>query len=529
MSKKMTLVRNFDLLKTSSPIQSKKLYDENSIDLDIQRNLTYLVNTLGQSSDFKYREIETTLSQPTSLFISYLFGMASEDYINSYIVKALRQAHFPSASLLSTGLFSVVKKQVLNVAAVKETYHMDVVIDSILLGKTVIFLPGFNKALVAESQEIHTRQIEEPDTEANVRGSREGFTEDITLNTTLIRKRIRNSDLTLEDMNIGKNAKTVVRLIYMKGFADEHIVHEVKQRLKSIKQVDILESGYIEQLIEDYPYSLFPTIANSEKPDKVVGKILKGRVAILCEGTPFVLTLPHLFIENFQVHEDYSSKFYISSLVRLFRIISLFLTVLTPALFVAVSTFHQEMIPSVFLVTIAASEERVPFPLFLEAMVMIFLFELLKEAGVRMPRPIGSAVTIVGALILGEAAVQAGVVSAPMVIVVALTAITGFIVSSLNSIIVLSRFLLLFAGGLFGFFGILMGSIILLAHACSLRSFGVPYLEPFGPIVLSELKDSIIRFPLQKLKSKPEHFIREDYEQHNTEKHSESSITNHKD
>jgi spore germination protein KA len=493
----------------------------------ISDNLQALEMTLGKSADFHFREIET--DYPFSIHIGYFHGMASEDYINSYIVRPLSRLNTSFVPSSSSELLTYVKKKVLHSATVQEVYSLPTVIKGVLAGKTVAFLDGCNRALLIESQGFKTRNVEEPETEASVRGSREGFSEVLSVNTALLRRRIKNSQLIVQNMVLGKHTNTQIRLIYMENLVNKKVLHEVKQRLKNIDIDSVLESGYIEQYIEDHSFSIFPTIGNSEKPDKIAAKILEGRVAILCDGTPFALTVPQLFIENFQVTEDYYSRFYLASLLRIFRILSLYLTVLTPAIFVAISSFHQEMIPTLLITTIAASEEKVPFPIFVEALIMVVLFELLREAGLRMPRPVGSAITIVGALILGEAAVQAGIVSAPMVIVVALTAITGFIVTPLNDGIVISRLFLLFLAGLLGFYGIFIGILILLGHICSLRSFGTPYLAPLGPILLSEVKDSIVRMPLWTLNTKPKEFATEEFHHSPSSKQTQSSHNTNKD
>lgn len=218
-------------------------------------------------------------------------------------------------------------------------------------------------------------------------------------------------------------------------------------------------------------------------------------MAIFCNGTPFVLTAPHLFVETLQVTEDYYSRSYFSSLIRLLRHLSFFITLTTPALYVALGTFHQEMIPTVLLITAAAAREGIPFPAFVETIIMIIIFELLRESGVRLPRQVGQAVYIVGALVIGEAAVQAGIISAPMVIIGALTGITSFIIPALLESIVFFRFFLIFLSAAFGLYGIVIGLIIMLAHMCSLRSFGTPYLTPLAPTVWKELKDSFIKGP----------------------------------
>jgi spore germination protein KA len=347
------------------------------------------------------------------------------------------------------------------------------------------------------------RNIDEPDTEAVVRGSREGFTETLRTNTALIRRRIKNPNLVFESFKIGKQTHTDICIAYIDDIANKKVIEEVKNRLNRIDTDCILESGYIEQFIEDNPFSPFSTIGNSERPDTVAAKLLEGRVAIFCDGTPFVLTVPYLFIETIQISEDYYSRPYLSSLMRWIRLLAFFITLTTPALYVALETFHQEMIPTVLLITAAAAREGIPFPSFIETMLIGIIFELLRESGIRMPRPIGQAVSIVGALVIGEAAVQAGIIGAPMVIIAAVTGIASFIVPAALDALVFFRLFLVLLSAAFGLYGIVVGLIIMLAHVCSLRSFGTPYLAPFAPTIWKDLKDTLIRVPLWLMKSRP--------------------------
>ncbi|MBM7570464.1 spore germination protein [Aquibacillus albus] len=488
--------------------QSKVNNHKNSqkIEKKLESNLKTIQQTFKNSSDLQFREFEIYNAKPVKASICFIEGLVNEDYINLHIMKSLMEPNFlhETKSLPANNLLTIVKNRGLSSSGMAEVQTMDEVINGVIVGETAVFIDGFKSALLLSTQGFESRNVEEPETEANVRGSREGFNEVLKVNTSLVRRKINNANLVFEDMKIGKQTKTTIRIGYLDGLADSKIIEEVKNRLQRIDTDMILESGYIEQFIEDHPYSIFPTIGNSEKPDKVAAKILEGRIAIFCDGTPFVLTVPHLFIETLQVPEDYYSRPYLASLMRLFRILALFLTISTPAVFISLSSYHHEMVPALLLTTMAAAEEKVPFPVFIEALLMVITFELLREAGVRMPRPVGSAISIVGALVIGEAAVSAGLVSAPMVIVVSLTAITGFVVTALNDAVILSRFFLLFLAGGFGFYGLLMGTLILIGHLCSLRSFGTPYLTPVGPIFFSEWKDAIIRMPLWFLKSRPQ-------------------------
>jgi len=282
-------------------------------------------------------------------------------------------------------------------------------------------------------------------------------------------------------------------------------VDEVKKRLKGIDIDSIIESGYIEQLIEDQPYSVFPTMYHTERPDSVAGNILEGRIAILVDGTPFVLLAPAVFIQFFQAVEDYYVRFDIATALRFLRILMFFISMVAPAIYIAATTFHQEMIPTGLLIVIAAQRETVPFPAFIEALIMEVTFEILREAGVRMPRAVGNAISIVGALVIGQAAVQAGIVSPAMVIIVSITAIASFATPSVAMAISarLIRFVFMAAAAAFGFYGISAVMVILVIHLCSLRSFGVPYMFPLAPITAANLGDTFVRGPLWALRDRP--------------------------
>ncbi len=293
--------------------------------------------------------------------------------------------------------------------------------------------------------------------------------------------------------------------MYLKGIASDKVVEEVRARLDRIDIDGILESGYIEELIQDERYSPFPTMYSTERPDVVASEILEGRIAILIDGTPFVLTVPALMIQFFHAAEDYYQRADISTLIRIIRLISFVIALLGPSLYIAITTFHQEMLPTSLLIGLAAQREGVPFPAFIEALLMEVTFEILREAGIRMPRAVGQAVSIVGTLVLGTAAIEAGIVSAAMVIVVSITAISSFVFPAFNMSISIRmlRFALMGLAASFGIFGIIVGVIALVLHLCSLRSFGVPYVSPFSPMIIQDLKDTIVRLPIWAMLTRP--------------------------
>lgn len=298
---------------------------------------------------------------------------------------------------------------------------INIIISELINGNTILFLDEIDRVLVIGSQGWKDRMISEPVTENVVRGPRDGFTENIENNVALIRRRIKSPDLRVESLKIGTETKTMLSIVYIEGIAKEEIISEVKNRLGCIEIDSILESGYIEELIEDTPISPFPQIEHSERPDKISAAILEGRIAIIIDTTPFVLIVPTIFFQFIQSADDYYERFPIGSLTRVVRVFAYFISVILPALYIALTSFHQEMIPTPLALSIAASREGVPFPSIGEAFIMEGTFEILREAGLRLPRQAGQAVSIVGGLVIGEAAVQAGIVSQAMVIVVALT------------------------------------------------------------------------------------------------------------
>lgn len=472
----------------------------------IQVNLSRITNLFSDASDIVIREFQIGTFEPTKAFLVFVDGLVDKTMIGEDIMKPLMLElgwSQPGPQIETRNVFTLVKERVLAVGEVKEANTLEEVVDAVLSGDAVLFLDGFATALAAGTRAWESRGVEEPETEAVVRGPREGFTETLRINTALLRRKIKNLNLKFDVLKIGRQTKTDVCIAYIKGIANDKIVEEVKRRLNRIDMDSILESGYIEQLIEDAPFSFLPTVGNTEKPDVVAAKILEGRVAIITDGTPFVLTVPYLFIEALQVSEDYYSRPFYATLVRWVRFVAFLITVFAPAVYVFVTTFHQEMIPPALLVTMAAAREGTPFPAVVEALLMGIIFEILREAGVRLPRPVGQAVSIVGALVIGEAAVSAGLIGAPMVMIIAVTAIASFVTPTIIDAVTLMRFFLTILAGIFGQFGVALGVVGLLTHMLSLRSFGAPYLSPLAPSTVKDLKDVFIRAPWWAMFTRP--------------------------
>lgn len=388
---------------------------------------------------------------------------------------------------------------------ITETENYADFINGVLSGDTGLMLEGNCKGLLVGLRKAQTRSISEPETESVVRGPREGFVESLRINTSMIRRKLKTPALKMRPLIIGKRSNTNIVVSYLEGVADPETVEEVVHRLEQIKIDGILESGYIEELIQDSTVSPFPQVQYTERPDTVAASLLEGRIAILTDGTPFVLIVPATFWQLMQANEDFYERFQLVTMIRWLRYVFLILALTTPALYIAVTTFHQAMLPTTLLLSIAAAREAIPFPAVVEAFIMELAFEALREAGLRLPKAIGQTVSILGALVVGQAAVEAGIVSATMVIVVSITGIASFTIPRYNAAITfrLLRFPLMILAAMFGMYGILIGAMLILGHMANLRSFGVPYLSPLGPLSEEDLKDVFVRVPWQSMSKRP--------------------------
>ncbi len=458
----------------------------------------------ADSSDVVFRNFLLGGRKQRALLL-FIDGLAGKNILNENIMRPL---------LLAEEFFSAPKSvseiasSVLETSDVKKTDQIKEIVAAVLGGDSTLLVEGSKEALLIDTREWEKRGVSEPGNEVVVRGPREGFIEALRINTSLLRRKIHHPDLKMEYLKSGRYSQTDICIAYVKGIASENLVKEVRRRVEHINIDGILESGYVEQLIEDAPFSLFPTIGNSEKPDTVAAKLLEGRVAILIDGTPIVLTVPLLMVELFQSAEDYFSRPWFSSFVRFFRFIAFAISILLPAFYVAISSFHQEVLPNSLMITIAAAEENTPFPVAVSVFMMLLIYEMLREAGLRLPRAAGQAISIVGGLVLGDAAIRAGLVSTPIVIVVALTIIASFVVSPLSDTAGLLRLLFIIASAIFGSLGITLGILFLLLHLLSIESFGAPYLFPIGPLGGREMRDTFIRAPMWMLNKRPRYISR---------------------
>jgi spore germination protein KA len=480
-------------------------YEETPIFHTLSDNIKAIREETGNSSDIVYRSCAVGCGRGVKAVVIFIEGLADKALINNHVIKPILSKAYEETDQNDKreSLISYIQNAVLSVSDAAQIGNLDEVIGGILSGSAVMLVDGEESGLIVNTKGFEKRSVSEPPSEAVVRGPRECFVEDIATNTSLVRRKIRNQALTVESMRIGDRTRTKVSVVYINGIANPELIDLIKKRLRAISTDSILESGYIEQFIEDSPGSVFSTTGYTEKPDVAAAKILEGRAAILVDGTPFVLTAPLLFGEYFQTAEDYYFRPYYATLLRVVRILAAVITVLAPALYVAVATYHQELFPTGLLFTMAKAREGIPFPVFVECMIMVVTFEILREAGIRLPRPVGQALSIVGALVIGEAAVSAGLIGAPMVIVVAITAVSGFAVPNLADSAAVIRLIYLILAAVFGGFGITIGILGTLVHMAALESYGVPFLSPVAPFDLEDSKDAVLRVPLWMMGRRP--------------------------
>ncbi|MEK4822700.1 MULTISPECIES: spore germination protein [Priestia] len=479
-------------------------HQEELIQISLSDNLNIIKQKTGNSSDVVIREIKIGENYDMRTAIVYIEGIVDNQSIQEYMLQSIMKDNNKN-KINRYNVIDLFSKDIMTIGNISPITNFDDLFGALMAGDTLILVDGVEQALSASTAGGEKRSIAESTTEMVVRGPKGAFTESLGTNTAMVRRIIKTPDLWMESIKVGRVTKTDVTFMYIHGIANNKVVNEVRERLERIDIDSILESGYIEQLIEDQTATPFPTVYNTERPDVVAGNLLEGRIAIFVDGTPFVLIAPAVFIQFFQSAEDYYARFDIATSIRLLRILMFMLSLIAPATYVAVTTFHQEMVPTTLIVAIAAQREAVPFPAFVEALLMELTFEILREAGIRLPKAIGSAVSIVGALVIGQAAVQASIVSPAMVIIVSITAIASFATPSFNMAISarLIRFLFMIGAATFGFYGIILCLLMMVVHLCSLRSFGIPYMSPFAPFTLVDNGDTILRLPWWTLRQRP--------------------------
>lgn len=463
----------------------------------VDENIAYLKELLNDTSDVVYREFNIRNFRAA---VVYIDGMADKALINNFVLE--------SVMLSSERIDNVmqIKDNILTVSDMKEVLKLTDGINSMLSGDTLMFVDGIPALFVIATRFWPARGVSEPSGETVIRGGRDGFTETIRFNTALIRRRIRDTRLKITPKSVGIRSKTDVAIIYIDDIVNQDVLKRIKKRIENINIDAVLDSGYIEQFIEDDKWSPFPQMQSTERPDVVAAALYEGRVAILVDNSPFALIVPATLPSLFQTPDDYYQRWMNSSMLRIIRFFAIFIGMIMPALYVAVTSFHTSIIPTKFAYSIAASREGVPFPAFVETLIMEFALAFLIEAVVRLPKAIGSTIGIVGGLIIGQSAVSAGIVSPIMIIIVSITAIASFITPNyeVSSALRLCRFMLIVLATIIGLYGISLGLILILIHLVKLKSFGIPYLSPLVHPHKKDFKDVFIRAPLENFDTRPE-------------------------
>lgn len=496
---KGTLPKPFKFLqqkKTLPPLLKEK--DERPLSHSIEENEQTLQSIYAHCYDVVFRSFY--IGGERKALLIYIEGLVDVSEMDDNMLSPLMEA----SALEFPEVVDLIEKKV-SVGSVQEVNTFSDCISEVSSGNSLVLIDGTPKAISVGLTKWESRSITESDAEIVVRGPREGFIETIHVNTSMLRRRIRSPKFKLKTMEIGKYTKTQVILGYIEGIAQENLIKEVENRVQRIDVDGLIDSGELEEFIQDANYSPFPQVLSTERPDVATANLLEGRVILIVDGSPFVLVMPVTFFSFLQIAEDYYARFMIGTLIRWLRYTFLFISLLLPSIYVALFTFHQEMIPTDLLISVASAREQTPFPALVEALLMEVTFEALREAGLRLPKQVGAAVSIVGALVIGEAAVQASIVSAPMVIVVALTGIASFTIPRypVSISIRVLRFPMIFLAGTLGLLGVIFGIIAIVIHLCTIRSFGVPYLSPIAPLHGDELKDVLIRAPWWTLNKRP--------------------------
>lgn len=448
------------------------------------------------NEDFIVREL--ALFNGTKCAVLFLDGMVNSTIIQDHIIAPLLEGKYKNET--------DVMHKVITAKEGKKVCCFGEIIDAITMGSTIVFLDGYNQAISIGTTKYDHRSVEKPVTENIIKGPQEAFVESINTNRSLIRKQLRSKNLISESISVGKQSKSMVSILYMKNIANPELIENVKQRIKALDVDTIQNTSMLEQYIEERPYSIIPSLFYSERPDRAVAFLHEGHIVLLMDSSSDCVILPVTFWSLFHTSEDSYMRWAYGNFARIIRLLAFFLALLTPAFFIAITTFHVDMIPTDLVLAIAATRERVPFPLIIEVVMMDLAFELLRESGIRVPTPIGPTIGIVGALILGEAAVTANLVSPILVIIVAITGLSSYAIASisLNYTVRIVKFGLLILGGIMGIAGITAGFMIFITYMASLKSFEVPFLSPLAPHFRSS-KDTVFRPPIWKQWIRPQY------------------------
>lgn len=473
----------------------------------VKENIEYLNRYQGDSWDFV--KVEFTLEnnyQEINVGLVYLAGMVDQQLLNKTVIDALNRNFMKAKKAYENDdeRFRFFKTRVLTAIGVDEADSFGKIFNTLLSGDMIVFVDGCSKCLIVGARMYQERGVEKPTTQITVMGSNDSFNENLLTNISLIRKRIKNPNLIFKNLILGKESNTNVVVAYIKGLVNENVLKEVEKRLESADIPEVTDANYLEIAMREKQFSIFPKIFYTERPDTVADHILEGRVAILCDSSPEALIAPSVFIQFLHSTEDFHQKAFIATFFRLLRAVGLLLSMFLPSIYIILIMHHSELLPVHLLFSVAGQRIQVPLPAYLELFLVMVIFDILRESGTRMPTAIGTALNFVGAIIIGQSSVEAGLISPIIVIIVALTGIGSLVIPNykLNLAVTIIKYLLAIVSAAFGFFGFTLSFIFLILHLSSLRSFGEDYFAPFGPFSKEGQKDALVRFPMGSLRNK---------------------------
>lgn len=474
--------------------------------VELNEKMQLLNPYINQSTDIITRFFDTDGEKPIQVQAVFVNGVIDDNIFNLHILSPLMSSfHAESKDSQAGNLADRVYREMITVGKVTRLQTLDLLVHNIYDGRLVLLFDTSSEFLAIDIQGGPLRALEEPNSEKTLRGSREGFIENVDVNVSLIRRRLHDHRLVVKKTTIGQRTRTPVAILYINDVADPNVVAEVFRRIDSIQTDGILATGYIEQFVEDDPYSLFPQVWNTERPDKMVAALLEGRIGIIANGTPLALVVPALFLHFLQASEDYYEKTFISSYLRILRFLAFFISITLPALYVSLLSFQPELLPIDILVELATARKQVPYPVLVEIVLQELIIQIIIESGIRLPGTVGQTIGIVGGIIMGQAAISANLATPAVIIVIAVTTTSTFAMAS-NSLALTSRIIrlpLIILASLFGIFGLSIGILVIIAHLTSLESFGVPYFSPFAPTRYADWKDSVYRAFLWKMNQRP--------------------------
>jgi len=486
-------------------IPDQVLDGQSKLSASLKETESLIKNVLGKNDDFQVKHFKIFGQYHAAMF--YFSNLVNQDHVNKDILRPLMYVpeHLISKEKPLNQLIDIIMHETLYHGQAMVEESLDKLIAVLLRGETVIFVDGITEAIHVSTREVEHRSVTQPETEQVILGPREGFIENIDTNIAMLRYRLPTADFQVRTMEIGRLTKSTVCYCYIKGITNETVITEVENRLSAIDIDAIMDAGYLEQFIEDNHFTPFPQIQTTERPDKTVANLVEGRVAILVDGSPFALLVPVVFNQFYQTAEDYASRFLMGTFARFARMLALVFSLIFPSLYVSLIAFNPELLPTEFAVAVAGGRAGVPYPAVVEVLIIEVSMEILREATVRLPRQVGGALSIVGVLVVGQAAVEAGLASPITVVVIALTTIGSFATPAYTAAFALRmlRFPIMILAGIFGLYGVMIGIILTFNHLLNLKSFGVPYMAPVSPGSTQGMKDVVTRSPLWSMSKRP--------------------------